>query len=65
MKARHPYARPAVEDRAPLLERLLWSRDEHPIAERLLLVVAGAALLTETAYQVLLAIARHAADVSP
>jgi len=65
VKTRHPHARPAVEDRAPLLDRLLWSRDQHPILERLLIGFAIAAIVAEAAYQLLLAVARNAHAVAP
>lgn len=68
MNAREPryrYSRPASEDRDSLFDRLLWSREDHPIFERVLVAIVGSLIAIEVFYQIALAVARGVHAVVP
>jgi hypothetical protein len=65
MRGRNPYARRLPSDRPPLLDRILWTREEHPIAERVLIAIIVALFAVEGSYQIWLAIARAVAYHAP
>ena len=62
MSARNPYARPAVEDRETLIDRILWAERVHPVITRCTAIFLGTLGAIVVAYQTWLAIERAVHD---
>ena len=64
MRARHPYARRAPSDQPPWIDRVLWTRDDHPLAERILIAAIGVFAGVEIIFQIGLHVVRAIAAAS-
>jgi hypothetical protein len=61
---RYKYARPAVEDREDWLTRALWTREDHPLLERILIGLVVVCFTIEATYQIWVHLARAAATAA-